>query len=60
MDDPKMTRFRAMSLDEQMKKIEQPTQEALRAKEEIKVTEATKLPLLAPVKNKGFPMTQDA
>jgi hypothetical protein len=33
MDDPKMTRFRAMSMDEQEMKIEYLAQEALRASE---------------------------
>jgi hypothetical protein len=39
MVNPKMTRFRAMSLDEQVTNIEKLTQEALRDKEEIKVIE---------------------
>jgi hypothetical protein len=33
MDDPKMTRFKAMSMDEKEEKIEQSTQEALIARE---------------------------
>jgi hypothetical protein len=37
MVDPKMTRFRAMSLDEQVTTIEKSAQEALRAREEIRV-----------------------
>jgi hypothetical protein len=40
--------------------IEQSAQEALRAKEEIIATEATEVPLVAPVQDRGFPMTQDA
>jgi hypothetical protein len=60
MVDPKMTRFRAMSLDEQGNKIEHSTQEALGAREEIRATEATKVPLVASMQNRVFPMTQDA
>jgi hypothetical protein len=60
MVDPKMTRFRAMSLDEQVMTIEKSAQEALRAREEIRATEATEVPLVAPVQDRGFPMTQDA
>jgi hypothetical protein len=41
MAEPKMTRFRAMSLDEQAMTIEKLTQEALRAREEIIVVEVT-------------------
>jgi hypothetical protein len=41
-------------------KIEQSAQEALRAREEIRVTEATKVSLVALVQNKGFPMTPEA
>jgi len=47
MDDPKMTRFRAMSLDEKAMTIDQSIQEALRAREEIRAAKATKVPLLA-------------
>jgi hypothetical protein len=57
MVDPKMTKFRAMSLDEQAKTIEQSAQEALRAREEIIATESTKVPLVALVQDRGFPMT---
>jgi hypothetical protein len=46
--DPKMTRFKAMSLDEQKSTIEQSDQEALRAREEIRAAEATELPLVVP------------
>jgi hypothetical protein len=38
-----MNRFRAMSMDEQVTTIEQSTQEALRAREEIRVAEATEV-----------------
>jgi hypothetical protein len=41
--DPKMTRFKSMSMDEQEAKIEKSTQEALRAREEIRATEATEV-----------------
>jgi hypothetical protein len=54
MVDPKMTRFRAMSLDEQAMTIEQSAQEALRAREEVRVTEATE------VQNRGLTMTPEA
>jgi hypothetical protein len=36
MANPNMTRFKAMSMDEQVETIEQLTQEALRAREEIR------------------------
>jgi hypothetical protein len=49
--DPKMTRLKAMSMDEQVKTIEKSTQEALRAREEIRVVEATK------VQNRGLSIT---
>jgi hypothetical protein len=42
MANPNMTRFKAMSMDEQVETIEQSTQEALRAKEEIREAETTK------------------
>jgi hypothetical protein len=59
MVDPKMTRFKAMSLDEQATTIEKSTQEALRAREEMIAAEATEVPLVALVQDRGFPMTQD-
>jgi hypothetical protein len=59
MVDPKMTRFRAMSLDEHAMTIEKSSQEALRAREEMIATKATKVPLIDPVQDRGFPMTQD-
>jgi hypothetical protein len=40
-DNPNMTRFKAMSMDEQFKMIEQMTQEALRVREENRAAEAT-------------------
>jgi hypothetical protein len=43
MVDPKMTRFKAMSMDEQASTIDKLAQEPLKAKEEIKVVEATKV-----------------
>jgi len=60
MVDPKMNRFRAMSLDEHMKILEQLAQGALRAREEMITTEATKAPLVVPIQEIGFPMAQDA
>jgi arginine/lysine/ornithine decarboxylase len=39
MVDPKMTKFRAMSLDEQAMTIEKSSQETLRAREEMLATE---------------------
>jgi hypothetical protein len=47
MTDPKMTRFRAMSLDEQTTTIEKSSQEALRGREEMIVVESTKVPPMA-------------
>jgi hypothetical protein len=44
MVDPKMTNFRAMSLDGQVTTIDKSTQEALRAREEMIVAEATRFP----------------
>jgi hypothetical protein len=49
MANPKMTMFRAMSLDEQVMTIEKSAQEALRAREEMIAAEATEVPLVAPV-----------
>jgi hypothetical protein len=43
MTDPKMTRFRYMSMDEQETKIDKLAQEALRSREEIRAAEATKV-----------------
>jgi hypothetical protein len=47
MANPKMTRFRAMSLDEQMTTIEKSAQEALRAREEMIVVEVAEAPVVA-------------
>jgi hypothetical protein len=41
MDDPKMTMFKAMHLDEQATILEQSAQGALRAREEMIAVEAT-------------------
>jgi hypothetical protein len=41
MVDPNMTKFRAMSLDEQATTIEKSGQEALRAREEMLASEAS-------------------
>jgi hypothetical protein len=60
MVDPKMTRFKAMSLDEQMTIIEKSTQGALRVREEMIVVESTEVPLVSLVQDIGFSMTQDA
>jgi hypothetical protein len=43
MVDPKMTRFKAMSMDEHVTTIDNLDQEALKAREEIRETEATKV-----------------
>jgi hypothetical protein len=43
MANPNMTKFKAMSVDEQVETIEQSAQEALRAREEIRATEATEV-----------------
>jgi hypothetical protein len=59
MVDPKMTMFKAMSLDEQVETIKQSAQEALRAREEIRVTEETKFSLVTLVQNKGFYLTPE-
>jgi hypothetical protein len=49
MADPKMTRFKAMSLDEHAKTIEQLAQEALRAREEMIAVKVAEVHLIAPV-----------
>jgi hypothetical protein len=48
MADPKMTKFKAIILDEQMMILEQSSQEALRAREEMIAAEVAKNLLLAP------------
>jgi hypothetical protein len=50
MVDPKMTRFKAMSLDEQTMILEQIGQEALRAREEMLAAEAAETPQVTPCK----------
>jgi hypothetical protein len=65
MDNPKMTRFRSMSLDEQMAILEQSAQGALRAREEMVAaevgespqvaTETTEIPRVTPVKDRSPP-----
>jgi hypothetical protein len=49
-----MTRFKAMSMDEQVETIEKSAQEALRAREEIRAAEATE------VQNRGLFLTPEA
>jgi hypothetical protein len=44
MVDPRMTRFKSMSLDEQVETLEQSAQGALRAREEIIAVETTEAP----------------
>ena len=41
MANPNMIRFKPMSMDEQVETIDQSSQEALRAREEIRETEMT-------------------
>jgi hypothetical protein len=41
-DNPNMTKFKEMTMDEQVETIEQTTQEALRVREENRAIEATK------------------
>jgi hypothetical protein len=45
MVDPKITRFRSMSLDEHATTIEKSAQESLKAIEEIRAEDTTKAPL---------------
>jgi hypothetical protein len=60
MVDPRMTRFKATSLDEQAETLEQSTQEALRAREEMIADEIVEIPEAVPVQRRGFPMALDA
>jgi hypothetical protein len=60
MANPKMTRFRALSLDEQVMTIELLDQEALRAGEETRAAKEIEVPLVALMHNNGFPMTPEA
>jgi hypothetical protein len=41
MANPNMTRFKAMSMDEQVETIEQSDKESLRAQEDIRATKTT-------------------
>jgi hypothetical protein len=54
MANPNMTRFKAMSMDEQVEKIEQSAQEALRSREEIRAVETTE------VQRRGLFLTPEA
>jgi hypothetical protein len=54
MVDPKMTRFKAMSIDEHVETIEKLAQEALRSREEITEAKATE------VQNRGFSLIPEA
>jgi hypothetical protein len=54
MVDPKMTKFKATSMDEHMLTIENLAQEALGSKEEIRAIEATE------VQSKGLSLTLEA
>jgi hypothetical protein len=60
MDDPKMTKFKAMILDEKEAIIEQSAQGALRAREEMIVVKVAKSPQVALVQDKSYPEAQDA
>jgi hypothetical protein len=43
MANPNMTKFKAMSMDEQVETIEQSSQEVLRSREESRVAETTEV-----------------
>jgi hypothetical protein len=73
MADPKETRFKAMSWDEQATVLEQSAQEILRANEERiapesveaveapqEATETTEISQVTPVQDRNFPEAQDA
>jgi hypothetical protein len=60
MVDPRMTKFKSMSLDEQAEIIEKSAQGALRAREEMVVAETTEIPLVALIQEINFPEAQDA
>jgi hypothetical protein len=60
MEDPKMTRFKSMSLDEQTVILEQTGQEALRAREEMIATKIAEIPLVAPIQERNVHEAQDA
>jgi hypothetical protein len=62
MADPKVTRFKAMSLDEQVTTLEQSAQGILRAREEriaSETTEAAEAPLIAPTQDRVIHLVQD-
>jgi hypothetical protein len=65
MANPNMTRFKAMSMDEQVETIEKSAQEALRAREEIRVVETTEaqrrgLFLTPEAHTRGFLLMEEA
>jgi hypothetical protein len=63
MADPKATRFKAMSWDEQATFLEQSTQEVLKAREEriaYEGAEAVESPLISPAQGKDIHLVQDA
>jgi hypothetical protein len=65
MANPNMTRFKAMSMDEQVEMIEKSAQEALRAREEIRVVETTEaqrrgLFLTPEAQTRGFILMEEA
>jgi hypothetical protein len=59
MVNPKMNRFKAMSLDEQETILEKSAQGALRAKEEMVATKATEIPQVTMVQDRISPEAQD-
>jgi hypothetical protein len=70
MVDAKMTRFRAMSLDEQTMILEKSVQEARKgqrgndssrsSRRSLGSGQTTENPLVAPIQERYFPMAQDA
>jgi hypothetical protein len=54
MVDPKMTRFKAMSLDEQVTTMEHLAQGALRAKEERITSEVAKASFISPTQGRDI------
>jgi hypothetical protein len=60
MVDPWMTRFKAMSLDEQVVALEKLAQEVLRAREEMVSVETTETSLVAPIQEINFLEAQGA
>jgi hypothetical protein len=59
MVDPRMTRFKSMSLDEQATTLEQSSQGALREREERIASEAAEAPLIAPTQGRDIHLAQD-